>query len=222
MYLAGAQAADIDAMVQKFAIWVIPMLLAITLHEFGHAWAAWKLGDPTAKNLGRVSLDPVKHIDPVGTLLIPGLMLLIQAPILFGWAKPVPINYRRLRDYRWGVALVAFAGPASNLIMMIMWALIFKLVAANYATIPQSDYFIQVAIVGVSFNAMLFVLNMLPIPPLDGGRITAELLPYKYAMSYEKIEPYGMLIVLAILYLFNGWIFMSIFAPFHNFVLSQI
>jgi Zn-dependent protease len=219
MHLAGVQ---IDELVQKFAVWVIPLLLGITLHEFGHAWAAWKLGDPTARNLGRVSLDPAKHIDPVGTILIPGLMILLQSPILFGWAKPVPINYRRLRNYRWGVALVAFAGPAMNLIMMFLWALLFKFIAAQYAVFPQAEFFVQVAVVGITFNAMLFVLNMLPIPPLDGGRITVELLPYKYSVSYEKIEPYGMLIVLGVLYLFNGRIFLSIFVPFNNFVLSQI
>lgn len=221
MSLPAAYGADFDELVRSFATWVIPALLAITLHEFGHAWAAWRLGDPTAKNLGRVSLDPVRHIDPVGTVLIPLLMVLLRAPFLFGWAKPVPVNYRRLRDHRWGVALVALAGPGANFIMMILWILAFKALAAVDESVgmPQAEFFLRVAVAGVQINAVLFVLNMLPIPPLDGGKITAELLPHKYATSFEKIEPYGLLILLALIYL---RVFDAIFTPFSRFVFSQI
>ena len=178
---------------------VIPVLFAVTVHETAHGWMAKRHGDPTASMLGRLTLNPLKHIDPVGTVLVPLLMFLF-AGFLFGWAKPVPVEIRNLRRPKRDMGLVALAGPGSNLIMALLWALLVKVVAMFY---PPEQWAQQPLIlmggVGVFFNVILMSLNMLPIPPLDGGRVVISLLPPKQATSFSRLEPYGFFIIIALL-----------------------
>jgi len=183
---------------QKIAIWALPVLFAITLHEVAHGWVANRLGDPTARMLGRLSLNPLRHIDPVGTVLVPALLLALGG-FLFGWAKPVPVTPQNLRRHRYGMAWVAAAGPASNLLQAILWALLVKLALAEQAAlgwVAEPLYLMGVA--GISINLALAVLNLLPIPPLDGGRIVDALLPGPLSARYSQLEPWGLWIVLAL------------------------
>ncbi|STZ76708.1 site-2 protease family protein [Bergeriella denitrificans] len=177
-----------------FLLAVLPVLLAITVHEASHAYAARYWGDRTAEQMGRLTLNPLAHIDLIGTVLVPLFLLAVSAPFLFGWAKPVPIVPRHFRDVRLGWRMVALAGPLSNLAMAFGWALAFGL--AHYA--PESFQYplSKMAGYGISINVILFVLNMLPIPPLDGGRVVDSFLPARASMQYRKIEPYGMWILL--------------------------
>ncbi|MEN9774124.1 MAG: hypothetical protein RL322_1194 [Pseudomonadota bacterium] len=186
---------------QLIAVYAIPVLFAITLHEAAHAWVAARLGDPTARQLGRVSANPLRHIDPVGTLIVPALILLTSKALgggglLFGWAKPVPIEVARLRRPRRDLGLVAAAGPMANILMALAWALALKL--QIWAGLDQ-EFLLRVAQAGILVNVGLAVINLLPLPPLDGGRIVAAFLPVRAAIAFYRIERYGLLIVLALL-----------------------
>lgn len=179
------------------AIWILPVLFAITLHEASHAYVAKYFGDTTAYMLGRMTLNPVKHIDPFGTIIIPAALILLNSPFIFGYAKPVPVNFGNLRNPRRNSALVALAGPASNLFMALLWQ-IFKIIVIT--TGLQEPFLIKMANAGVLINLVLFAFNLFPLPPLDGGRILSSLLPTHLAWKFARIEPYGFFIVLALVY----------------------
>lgn len=187
--------------IQTICVYAIPLIFAITLHESAHGWAAGRLGDPTATMLGRVTINPIPHIDPIGTIAVPGALLLMSAltgggGLLFGWAKPVPINPRYFRNPLKAMTITAAAGPLSNLLQMIFWALLLKALAA----VGFYDKFvISVCAAGISVNLMLMAFNLIPIPPLDGGRIVRGLLPRQAGMAFAKIEPYGFMILLVLM-----------------------
>ncbi len=180
------------------AIWAVPVLFAITLHEAAHGWVANKLGDPTARQLGRITMNPIKHIDPVGTIVVP-LALLVLSGFIIGWAKPVPVDMRHFKQPLLDMALVALAGPASNFLMACGWALMITLSTTALADTSIAVYVFQMGKAGMTINLILMVLNLIPIPPLDGGRVLAGVLPKQMALSYMRIEPYGMWIILALL-----------------------
>ena len=181
--------------VQKVVAWILPVLFAITVHETAHGWMALQLGDKTAMMLGRLTLNPIKHIDPLGTILIPGLMYMM-AGFMFGWAKPVPVTWQNLRQPKRDMIYVAAAGPFANLIMAIIWALTIRIGLALGDT-GQALVFMGVA--GIFINTILMVLNLLPLPPLDGGRIMTGLLPGPLAYKFSRIEPYGFFILIGLL-----------------------
>ncbi|MCK5538442.1 MAG: site-2 protease family protein [Bacteroidales bacterium] len=185
--------------IQKIAIWVLPVLLAVSLHEAAHAWMADKKGDSTARSLGRLTFNPLKHIDPIGTILVPAVMLTLTG-FAFGWAKPVPINMRNLDNPQKDMIWIALAGPASNFIMAILWA-IFLNISVLFVNSESSIslFLLLMPVAGITINVILGVLNLFPIPPLDGGRILAGLLPPEASMKYSKIEPYGFFIVMALM-----------------------
>jgi Zn-dependent protease len=188
-------------LVQTLTVWALPVLFAITLHEVAHGWAARALGDSTAAMMGRLSLNPLKHIDPVGTIVVPIVFLLLPGDFLFGWAKPVPVSMRNLRNPRRDMALVAAAGPLSNLAMAFGWGLLLKLAGAQGA---QEGLWLGVAMMaaaGIFMNLLLMALNLLPIPPLDGGRVMSAILPPSLGARYDRIEPYGFLIVITLMVL---------------------
>src|SRR5207344_1581164 len=179
------------------SIWLLPVLIAITFHEAAHGYVARFFGDETAARLGRVSLNPLRHIDPFGTILLPGLLLLAQSPFLFGYAKPVPVNFRALRNPRIGMVLVAAAGPAMNVVLAIVAALSFHLVVYLPATLAQWVALnLKNALI---INIVLAVFNLFPLPPLDGGRIAVGLLPNVLARQLARLEPYGMMILIGLL-----------------------
>jgi len=183
-----------------FIIAALPLLMAITLHEAAHAYAAFKCGDATAALAGRVSLNPLVHIDPVGTLLIPGLMLLFSGgAFAFGYAKPVPVNFARLKNPRRDMAWIAAAGPLANLIMAIAWMFLHSQIT-NPPESQFADALLQMCFFGVMINLVLMILNLMPLPPLDGGRIVTSLLPMRLAIPYARIEPYGIIILLLLLF----------------------
>jgi Zn-dependent protease len=179
--------------------WVIPVIIAVTFHEAAHGFVARLLGDDTAWRLGRVSFNPLKHIDPFGTILLPGLLLLLQSPFLFGYAKPVPVNFKALRNPRRDMIWVAAAGPGTNLALATVAALAFHLVV--YLPDTTAQWMALNLKNALIINVVLAVFNMLPLPPLDGGRIAVGLLPDFLARPLAQLEPFGMLILIALLFL---------------------
>lgn len=193
-----------ESLISNLAIWALPVLLAITLHEAAHGYVARHFGDPTAERAGRITLNPLRHIDPVGTVLVPASILALSAlfgggGILFGWAKPVPVDFGRLRKPKADMLWVAAAGPFVNFLMAIGWAILFKISIST----SQTEYTIpmmKMADAGMQINGILMLLNLLPIPPLDGGRIAVSLLPNRLAWQFARIEPYGFPILLVLLF----------------------
>jgi len=181
--------------IQTLAVYALPLLFAITLHEAAHAYAAKRFGDATAFMLGRMSLNPIKHIDPIGTVLIPVVLFLVGSPFLFGYAKPVPVEFGNLRNPKRDMAWVALAGPGANLVMAFLW-LVFEILL--HATGFTEPFFIQMAEAGVWLNLVILALNLFPLPPLDGGRVLTSILPMRYAYRYAQIEPYGFFIVIGL------------------------
>ena len=212
---------QLEALAVKIAISAIPILLAITVHEASHGYAAKYFGDLTAERMGRISLNPFKHIDPVGTILLPALTLFFGG-VLFGWAKPVPVNFGNLRHPKKDMLWVAAAGPASNFVMAILWSLLlgtikYKLSQGVYS--PLFPFLLQMSFVGVTINVVLMVLNLLPMPPLDGGRIAVSLLPNHLAIKLAQVEKYGFAILIALM--FTG-VLGKIIGPFIDFFQQAI
>jgi Zn-dependent protease len=192
---------DDFSIVQKIIIWAIPVIFAITVHEVAHGWVALKFGDRTAQMMGRLTLNPIKHIDPVGTILIPAVLLMMGG-FIFGWAKPVPVSYQNLRNPKTDMAWVALAGPMANLVMAVIWALVVKIGLEMYQSgIAVGEPMLLMGIAGVLINTMLMMLNLLPLPPLDGGRILVSLLPGPLSWQVSRLEPYGFFILVGLLYL---------------------
>ena len=193
-----------NQIIQTIAIYALPVIFAITLHEAAHAYAAKYFGDLTAYSQGRMSMNPIRHIDPIGTILIPLALALVSSPFIFGYAKPVPVDFSRLRNPKKQMAWVALAGPLANLVMAFLWMLsyfVFQAVGISEV------FFLEMAEAGVKINLILFAFNLFPLPPLDGGRIMTSILPNRYAFRFARIEPYGFFIVLGLmmLNLLNYW-----------------
>ena len=189
---------NVNQLVQTLAIYALPVLFAITLHEAAHGYVARHFGDMTAHAQGRISLNPVRHIDVVGTIVVPLVILLVSGnKFLFGWAKPVPVNFGNLNHPKRDMLWVAAAGPAANFAMAFFWMLIYRLSAPDGSL--ASDGLLLMSRAGVLVNVVLMVLNLLPIPPLDGGRIAISLLPHSLAAGYARLEPYGFMIILVLL-----------------------
>jgi Zn-dependent protease len=189
---------NLEGIGQTLSVWLVPLVLAITVHEAAHAWTADKLGDDTARRLGRVTFNPIKHVDPFGTLVLPGILLLVNAPFLFGYAKPVPVAFHRLNDPKRDMVWVALAGPGVNIAMALL---------AGWAMHPLGELDANAFTLWVwenlrnfiSINVVLAVFNMMPIPPLDGGRVVTGLLPGPLAYRYARLEPYGMVFLLLLI-----------------------
>ena len=180
---------------QALSVAILPILFAVTVHEVAHGWVAKRLGDPTAQRLGRLTLNPLRHIDPIGTVAVP-LLLFLTTGFVFGWAKPVPVTWENLRHPKRDMALVALAGPGANLVMALLWGLLERSVQtlppdAAWAAVPL----FYMGITGITVNVVLMVLNLLPVPPLDGGRVVTSLLPGRMAWQFSRIEPFGLLIL---------------------------
>jgi Zn-dependent protease len=189
-----------QSLLTNILMWIVPLSLAIILHEVAHGWMAYKLGDSTAKDLGRLSLNPIGHIDPIGTVVVPGMLMVSGAPFLFGWAKPVPVMFHKLRNPRRDMIWVALAGPGANLLMVFAWAIIAKLVLAFMAYDSTSfQFMLGVVQKGIIINLVLMVFNLLPMLPLDGGRVVHGLLPRELGDKFAVTERWGMLIVVALL-----------------------
>ena len=190
---------DITGLIYTASTWIIPVLLAITLHEAAHAYAAWKLGDDTAYSRGRVTFNPLKHVDAFGTVLLPALLLVMRAPFLFGWAKPVPVVFEKLRRPRIDLVIVAAAGPGTNLVLATVSAILFRALWLLPETALQWSG--QMLFNSILLNLVLAVFNMLPLPPLDGGRVAVGLLPRVLSQPLAKLEPYGMLILIGVIFI---------------------
>ena len=198
---------DLFAFLYKVSIWAIPLLFAITLHEVAHGWMARYFGDRTAEMLGRLSLNPLRHIDPIGTVLVPGFLLAVGG-LSFGWAKPVPVATSALRHPRRAMVVVALAGPAANLLMAVLWCAVLGAILRISGNQTLGRWITLMAQAGILSNVVLALFNLLPIPPLDGGRVLTALLPPRLSVRLEKIEPVGLFIALglSVLGLF-GWLF---------------
>ena len=189
---------DLSSILQIVAISAIPVLFAIALHEVAHGWVANYFGDNTAASLGRLSVNPFKHIDPIGTVLVP-IVMIATVGVAFGWAKPVPVDWRNLRNPRRDMVYVAAAGPAANLLMALFWGLMLKLASLLLGGSQFAQPLILMAQIGIMINLVLFTLNLIPIPPLDGGRIAVGLLPPNLAQPLARVEPFGFFILIALL-----------------------
>lgn len=201
-------------LIQKVTIYVIPIILAVTLHEAAHAYAAKWFGDDTAHRLGRTTLSPMSHIDPIGTVVMPlGLWILSSGMLLFGYAKPVPVIEQRLRNPRTEMPIVALAGPAANAVMALGWAILFVILANFFG---NKNFFAQVSEAGIEANILFFAFNMLPILPLDGGRILKGMLPKSLADGFARSEPYGFFIVLALAFAGGGLLYQYWINPVSN------
>lgn len=186
--------------IQQLTIWALPVLFAITLHEVAHGWAALRCGDKTAYMLGRLSLNPINHIDVVGTILVPGLLLAFGSGILFGWAKPVPVDWNRLRKPRRDMMLVALAGPMANLLMVVFWAGLAKAGFSFNFNDSARQALVLMGLAGININLLIMIFNLLPLPPLDGSKLIMGLLPNKLAWQFSRIEPYGFIILMALVF----------------------
>jgi len=191
---------DLEKIIYNIAVWALPVLFAITMHEVAHGWVANKLGDGTARMLGRLTLNPIKHIDPIGTILVPLAMVLLQTGFIFGWAKPVPVNTRNFKKPRKDMAIVAVAGPLANLAMAIFWFFVYKFSVSTLGDSSIGHGIMEMGRAGIIINLVLFVFNLLPIPPLDGGRVLSGFVPATVSDLLDKIEPYGFFIVIGLLY----------------------
>ena len=204
-------------LIQLIIIWGPPVLFGITLHEVAHGWVARRFGDPTAMMLGRLTINPLKHIDIVGTIIVPVLLLVLHTGFIFGWAKPVPISPRNFKNPRRDMAVVAAAGPLSNLLMAVIWALIARVSGLLVPPLPWIVPLAYMGLAGVLINVALFIFNLIPIPPLDGGRVLVGILPRDLANKVDNIERYGSFIPLIVLmllfYLFPGAISMILGPP---------
>jgi len=188
-------------LIQRIVVWILPVVFAITVHEVAHGWVAKKFGDNTASDLGRLTLNPIKHIDLVGTIILPALLLISFTGYIFGWAKPVPVNPMNFKKPRQTMAIVALAGPVSNLLMAVAWALIMRIGVMVYT---QNEIIgqplIYTGVAGISINLVLALINLIPIPPLDGGRIVTGILPNQWAYYYNYLERFGFIILLVLLF----------------------
>jgi Zn-dependent protease len=187
-------------LISTLFVFVIPVIFAVTVHEVAHGWVASRLGDQTAKSMGRLTLNPVKHIDFVGTVLVPAIMYFASG-FIFGWAKPVPVNWKNLGHPRRDMAIVAIAGPAANLLMLLFWAISAKIISlsGNDPNYLKQLLFYMCSI-GVTINIVLMILNLFPILPLDGGRVLTAMLPRNLAISFSRLEPYGLILLLVLLF----------------------
>ena len=207
---------QLEALALKIAISAVPIIFAITVHEAAHGYAAKFFGDLTAEKLGRITLNPLKHIDPLGTVILPAITLIVGG-VLFGWAKPVPVNFGNLRNPKKDMLWVAAAGPASNLVMAILWGILLGFVkrGLDAGEFPTAAYlFVEMAYVGITINIVLMVLNLLPLPPLDGGRIAVSLLPNNLAIQLSRTEKYGFVILIALMFM---GVLGKILSPFIGF-----
>ena len=207
------------SLVGKIVVAAVPIIFAITVHEVAHGWVAGKLGDPTARLAGRLTLNPVKHIDPLGTIVVP-LVMIVLTPFAFGWAKPVPVDWRNLKQPRRDMALVAAAGPGANVLMLLLWTLLLAaLFTAGNAVSYQEYLLIEMAKVGVIINIVLIALNLLPLPPLDGSRIVTAFLPPEAARRYNLLERWGLPILVVLI--FTG-VLGKILHPLIGFMLDGV
>ena len=207
------------SLIEKIVVAAVPIIFAITVHEVAHGWVASKLGDPTAKLAGRLTLNPVRHIDPVGTIAVP-LIMIALTPFAFGWAKPVPVDWRNLKQPRRDMALVAAAGPGANLIMLALWTLLLSVLFATGNSFSyMSTLLIEMAKVGIIINIVLIALNLLPLPPLDGSRIVTAFLSPAAAQKYNVLERWGLPILVVLI--FTG-VLGKILHPLIGFMLSIV
>lgn len=213
----------IEDLIQTIVLFALPVVFAITLHEASHGYVARVFGDPTATLAGRVTLNPAKHIDPVGTIAVPlGILLMSKLfggpPLLFGWAKPVPVDFGRLKNPKRDMLWVALAGPAANLLMAILWAMSVRLLLEAGA--GRESFWFQMAVIGIQINLVLMALNLLPLLPLDGGRILYSLLPRQLAWQYGRLEPYGMMILIVLLVTGSLWVFLEPFMALGRWIVQ--
>ncbi len=209
---------DFEKIIYTTAVWIIPVVFAITVHEVAHGWVANKLGDKTAKMMGRLTLNPIKHIDPIGTIVVP-LVMVFLAGFAFGWAKPVPVSPVNFKNPRKDMAIVAAAGPLSNVVMAILWVIFVKVVSMTVSDLNIAKGLMQMGQAGIIINLVLFVFNLFPIPPLDGSKVLSGFLPHSASLLMDKVEPYGFFIVIGLLYF---GVLGMVMNPIINYFMSSI